>query len=328
MEELGGLFERVPLEIQPWLGPGRLPFYDQCQLRRAVKQQAIDVFYTPYFDAPLGLDIPVVVTMCDAVHFRYSTLYPWKQRAYYQMLMRRHGRTAASILTISNFSKGELIELVGIPPDKIHVAYLSLPSNFIPSVGGLVAAEFRRRNRLPEKYVLYAGGSEVRKNIKNLLIAYRLWIGGTDGVPPLVLTGDVERYLPYRSDINALGANVCLPGRVSDQEMPMLYAGAVASVYPSLYEGFGLPLIEAMACEVPIVCSNVSCIPEIARDAGLYFEPSQPDQIAEALDAVTKNESLRISIVANGKRRLADFSLAKTVAVFERVILGAKRILK
>lgn len=330
MEALSDLPEglrRVPLEIPKLLGPARLPVYDQWQLRHAINREKTDLFFSPYFDAPVGMHIPTVVTMCDAVHLRYPELYPWRQRIYYQTLMRLHGSSAAAIVTISEFSKSELVELAGIDPSKIHVVHLALSPKFMPPTSGLADHETLSRYSVPPDYVLYTGGAEARKNIRGMLWAYAAWKELRRDIPPLVLTGDKARFELYREDLDKLGIGrgVHLTGRVTEVDLPHIYANALAVIYPSLYEGFGFPLIEAMASGVPIVCSRRASMPEIAGNAALYFEPDQPDDIIAALEAVTGDHKLRTELVAKGAIRLQNFTLDKTTAALGHTILSAAR---
>jgi len=239
--------------------------------------------------------------------------------------MRLHGLRAAAIVTISEFSKAELVELVGIDPNRIHVVHLALSSSFKPSTSGCVDHETLNRYNLPSDYVLYTGGVEARKNIRGLLEAYIVWQEQRRDIPPLVLTGDRANFELYRDELERLGIGrgVHLAGRVTDGDLPHIYASALAVIYPSLYEGFGFPLIEAMASGVPIACSRRASLPEIGSDAALYFEPDEPDDIIAALEAVTGNEQLRVELVAKGNVRFRDFTLDKTTSALSRVILGA-----
>jgi len=323
--ELAGSMHRATLEICQWLGPARLPVYDQWQLRRVVKRERVDVFFSPYFDAPVGMNIPTVVMMMDAVHLRYPELYPWRQRVYYQNLMRLHGSSSAAVITISEFSKKELVELAGINPLKVHVVYLALPLLFSLALSGTAEHRLTNRYQVPRDYVLYTGGVEARKNIRGLLRAYIAWQELRRDIPPLVLTGDPTRYGLYRDDLERLGIGrgVYLVGRITEGDLPQIYARARAVIYPSLYEGFGYPLLEAMASGVPIACSRRASLPEIGSDAALYFEPDETDDIIAALEAVTENQHLRADLIAKGTTRLRDFTLDKTTSGIERVILGA-----
>lgn len=325
LSELPAGMSRVPLELSKWLGPARLPVYDQWQLRCAVNREKVNLFFSPYFDAPVGMHVPTVVTMPDAVHLRYPGLYPWRQRVYYQTLMRLHGARAAAIVTISEFSKAELVELAGIDPSKIHVVHLALSPSFMPPVSGHADHETLSRYNVPRDYVLYTGGAEARKNIRGMLRAYTAWQELRRDIPPLVLTGDKARFELYRDELERLGIGrgVHLAGRVTDEDLPHIYASALAVIYPSLYEGFGFPLIEAMASGVPIACSRRASLPEIGSDAALYFEPDEPDDIIAALEAVTGDHKLRAELVTRGSARLRDFTLDKTTSALSRVIHGA-----
>lgn len=318
--------------IELWKGIGglRLPVYDQWQLRRAATSAALDVLYSPYFDAPVGMNIPTVVTMHDAVHLRYPELYPLSHRLYYQNLMRIHGRRAAAIVTDSNFSKSELVELAKIAPDRICVVPLALLPSFVPARDDLESAPAHRaavlrRYGLPAEYVLYSGGVEARKNVRGLLSAYGAWKSWRADAPPLVLTGSAARYTSYAAEISRLGEGrgVYVSGRVTDEDMPYIYRQAVAVVYPSFYEGFGFPLLEAMASGVPMTCSCRGSLREVGGNAVLYFEPSDTDEIAGCLDRVTNDEALRADLVAKGLERVKTFTIERTVTLLARAVVGA-----
>lgn len=262
----------LPSEVQPIavelrkLGRARIPFYDQVQLRWAIGRSRVDLFYSPHFDAPVGLRVPTVVTMHDAAHFRYPGLYPRFQRVYYRRLMRAHGRHAAAIITDSQFSKSELVERVGVVAARVRVIYPALSTTFGQAVPVAAARAVRDRYSLGDAYVLYPGGVEPRKNVIGLLQAYALWRRRRGGrVPLLALTGHVSRYARYISVLRSVQLEdvVRFPGHIADQDMPHVYAGATAVIYPSLYEGFGLPLLEAMTVGVPIACSRRGSLPEI-----------------------------------------------------------------
>jgi glycosyltransferase involved in cell wall biosynthesis len=292
------------------VGRARLPIYDQFQLRLGVRRQRASAFYSPYFDAPIGLRVPTIVTIHDAVHFRFPRLYPVAQRVYYRSLMQIHAARAAAVVTDSVFSRDEILSCTGMDPRRLHVVPLALPPSFRRPLGGPDTLRVARYG-LPRRYVLYPGGVEPRKNLSRLLGAYAAFRRAVPDGPALVLTGARDRYasLAAELDRHGIGASVHMPGRVEDVDMAHVYAGATCVVYPSLYEGFGLPLLEAMTAEVPIACSNRSSLPDIGGEAAWYFEPESEESIADGLARVTSDAALRERLVAIGRERAALYSV-------------------
>jgi glycosyltransferase involved in cell wall biosynthesis len=314
---------RVPIELVRGVGRARLPLYDQFQLRLGVRRERVSAFYSPYFDAPIGLRVPTVVTIHDAVHFRFPGLYPVAQRVYYRSLMRIHAARAAAVVTDSVFSRDEILAHTGMDRRRLHVVSLAVPTLFQRPRGGPDPSRLRRYG-LPARYVLYPGGAEPRKNLKRLLAAHAAFLRAVPDAPPLVLTGERERYASLAAELarSEIGDSVRLTGRVDDEDMVHVYAGATCVVYPSLYEGFGLPLLEAMAVEVPVACSNRSSLPEIGGEAAWYFEPESEQSIADGLARVTNDAALRARLIAAGRERAALYSVDAAAESLARVLTG------
>lgn len=313
----------VQVELMRSVGGIRLPLYDQVQLPLAIRRSRVRLFYSPYFDAPILTGVPTIVTMYDAVHLRFPELYPRAQRLYYRSLMRLHGARAAAVITVSEFSRNELMALAGVDPARLHVVPTVLTEPFRRPPGRGNPAVPARRG-LPGRYGLYTGGVEPRKNLSRLFAAWASWKRIRPGLPALVLTGDVRRYEAFRPEIDRLGLreDVSFTGRLSGDDLVRVYAGSLFVVYPSLYEGFGLPVLEAMATGVPIVCSNRGSLPEIGGDAAIYFDPESPDDIVRALDAVVMDTALVARLVAAGRERVAQYSPEVAAQKLAAVLLG------
>lgn len=287
-------------------GPLRLPWYDQASLRMALQRVGADAFYSPYFDAPWAISLPYVVTMHDAVHLRFPQLYPWRLREYYGRLMRHHARFARMVVTDSEFSRQELTTLAGVPAARVRVCPPPLAAQFV----SLGTATPRRPDGLPAgAYVLYTGGVEARKNLGALAYAYRVWHAATSDVPPLVLTGPAEAYGPLLRLAEDLGVRGSFRtvGHLGEGELAAAYAHALAVAYPTLYEGFGYPVLEAFACGVPVACSRRGSLPEVAGEAALYFDPEQPAEIAAALHRLAGDQALRERLISAGRERVRSF---------------------
>jgi alpha-1,3-rhamnosyl/mannosyltransferase len=240
--------------------------------------------------------------------------------------MRLHSRRAAAVVTDSQFSADELAACLGMDRERLHVVPLGLSASFRRPPCGPDAARLAAYG-LPARYVLYPGGVEPRKNLERLLGGYDRFRRSVTDAPALVLTGARDRYAPIGPTVRRLdlGDSLRFSGRVADEDMPHVYAGAAAVIYPSLYEGFGLPLLEAMAAEVPVACSNRSSLPEIGGDAAWYFDPESDEAIAAGLEKVVADEGLRARLLAAGRSRVARYSIrasADRLAVILNRVLG------
>jgi glycosyltransferase involved in cell wall biosynthesis len=231
-------------------------------------------------------------------------------------------RRARAVIAISDFTRDEVVRLLHIPAERIHVTYPGVDGSFRPYPPDQVAA-FRRQRGLPERYILYVGNLEPRKNLPRLVEAYAqlsyLEI-------PLVLAG--ARGWGYaelfqRVEELDLAGQVLFPGFVPPEELPLWYNGAIALVFPSIYEGFGLPPLEAMACGTPVLTSNASSLPEVVGEAGLQVPPNDVEALAAALQRLVQNAELRADLRQRGWERARHFTWERmaqeTAALYQRV---------
>ncbi|MCX6020494.1 MAG: glycosyltransferase family 1 protein, partial [Chloroflexi bacterium] len=233
--------------VQPWL----------------VRSAKLDVLHCPGFVAPLGGGAPVVLTIHDLSFFRFPERLPAGRRRYLQAFTRVSAGAARLILCDSHHTAHDVHEILGIPRERMRVVYPGVEPRFAPQPAHHVA-EFRRRAGLPDRFLLYLGTLEPRKNLGVLLRAYaRLRPDMPD--LGLVLAGGrgwmVDSLFRELDELGLTG-QVILPGYVPDDELPLWYSAATALVYPSVYEGFGLPPLEAMACGSPVVVAQTSSVPE------------------------------------------------------------------
>jgi len=264
---------------------------------------------------PLAWRGPSVVTVYDLSFWRTPERFPAAQRLYLRTLTRRSVRRAARVIAISQSTKRDLVELLGAPAERVRVVPLAIEDEFRPVTDTTAVADLRRRRGLPEHMILYVGTLEPRKNLVTLLEAYARWGAGSPGspLPPLVLAGG--KGWGYEAIFAAverlgLGQAVLFPGFVPHGELPLWYSAADVFVYPSLYEGFGLPVLEALACGTPVITSNVSSLPEVAGEAGLLVDPADANALAEALRRVWGDADLRQAMRTRGLAQAARFSLA------------------
>jgi glycosyltransferase involved in cell wall biosynthesis len=288
-------------------GALRRHLWEQCQLPELARRLGVQWLYNPINTAPVAVRDQVVV-IHDAAFLSPNASQTLAFRTLYTQLATRLVQTARGIVTVSEFSRGELIERLGARPEQVRV----VPNGVSPHFRPQPADGVRRAHGLPPDYVLYVGSLEPRKNLRVLLQALRLLAERRrlEG-HRLVLVGC--RGANFQDDglataIAQAGERVQVLGYVPDHDLPALYAGATAFVYPSLYEGFGLPPLEAMACGAPVIASAAAAIPEVVGDAGLLFPPHDAEALADALARLIADASLRGELSRRGLARAAHFS--------------------
>jgi len=270
---------------------------------------------------------PTVLTVHDLIFRHLSEHHKPLNRWYLNLTMPLYCRRASHIIAISRCTERDLIAAYGLPPEKITVIYEAADPRFGPRPPEVVAAT-RARYGLPDRYLLFVGAIEPRKNLARLLAAFEA-IHAEGLSDALVIVG--KRGWLYddffaRLERSSVRDAVILPGYVPDEDLPTIYAGAQALVFPSLYEGFGLPVLEAMACGTPVVASNASSLPEVGGAAALYFSPTDVEAMAEALRRLLRDVDLRGSMRMAGLNRAAEFSwrgtASRTRTVYDAVLGG------
>ena len=264
--------------------------------------------------------MPTVLTVHDLIFRRYPGHHKPLNRWYLNLTMPLYCRRATRIIAVSEQTKRDVIAAYGIPAEKITVIYEAAAPGFGLRDAETVAAA-RRRYRLPDRYLLSVGTIEPRKNLGRVLTAFeRLRDAGQ--VDAFVIVGKPGwLYDDFFAQLEASPAKqaVLFPGWVEDADLPAIYAGASVVAFPSEFEGFGLPALEAMACGAPVVCSNTSSLPEIAGDAALLVDPADTDQIAHALGRVLREPDLADEMRRRGCAQAARFSWARAAAETARV---------
>ncbi len=273
-----------------------------------------DVTFVPAHTLPLLFPGPGVVTVHDLGYMHFPEAHTASQRIYLRWATAHSARRAAVILADSQATRRDLLRFGLAGAAKIRVVYPGADESLRPdrSPGRLDA--IRRKYGLPERYLLHLGSLHPRKNLERLIEAYALWrsragSGGRD--VGLVLAGAVgwkHHGIFGKVPESGLGQFIRFPGYVDEADLAALYTGAEAFVFPSLYEGFGFPVLEAMRCEVPVICSNTSSLPEVAGDAALLIDPTDVDAIADAIGRVMGDGDLRQTLIERGRERPRRFS--------------------
>jgi glycosyltransferase involved in cell wall biosynthesis len=308
--------------------------FEQSIMPRAARAYEADVLHVPYWAPPLRSGAPIVVTIHDIIplilpQYRGGPLV----RAYTQ-LVSAAARGATLILTDSDASRGDIVGHLRVPADRVRTIYLAADPKFSDHIDPIDTAALRKNYDLPEEYVLYLGGFDARKNIETLLQTYT-WAQDVLGESyPLVVAGRVpDRHTAFFHDPRVIAQQlevesvVRFIGRVAEEDKVALYQQARAFLYPTLYEGFGLPALEALACGVPVIGSNASAVPEIVGDAGILVEPRDARAMAGALIAVCTEDPLHDDLSERALRQTAKFSWLKcareTAQAYESVLCSA-----
>ncbi|HZU04922.1 MAG TPA: glycosyltransferase family 1 protein [Chloroflexota bacterium] len=314
---------RIGLPSKPWRAGIALAQLLRLPLDRWLPTG--DVFHaTDHLLPPLRRPATVFTVHDLAFLIQPQTHLP-TNRLFLTALMPRFVAAATAIIADSEATRRDLLRYYPAAALKVHVVHLGVEATFQP-VAPEAARAVASRYGLPERYVLFVGVLEPRKNIQTLLRAYRSLLqqrdGGTAGSLPLVIVG--PRGWWYRDLYRAvrelgLAALVRFLGPVPDADLPALYSGATAFVYPSLYEGFGLPPLEALACGTPVVCSDRAALPEVVGDAALLVDPQDAGAIARALARVLDDDHLRQALRVRGLARAARFTWERTAQATVRV---------
>jgi glycosyltransferase involved in cell wall biosynthesis len=285
----------------------RIP-WEQFLAPLILRQQRADLFHGTLNVVPLACPVPSVVTIHDLAFIRFPYTFRSYNRTYLDLATRVSVRRATRILAVSEHTKREVVGLLGVPAERVVVTPNAARVHFHPPAAEALAA-FRTRHSLPEQFVLYVGTLEPRKNLTTLLDAYAQ-IARQSAVPLLVGGGKGWMYDAVFARLEALGLRdrVHFVGYLDEEELPLWYAAARLFVFPSLYEGFGMPPLEAMACGTPVVTSNSSSLPEVVGDAGLMVAPMDVDALADAIMRLLSDEALHADLRERGLRRAQQFA--------------------
>jgi glycosyltransferase involved in cell wall biosynthesis len=313
-------FEPVVLPASP--GWSWTPMVFPADLRRRGAQLA----HVQYIIPPIT-PCPIITTIHDVAFRRFPHLFPLKHRLLLNWLIPAAAREAAAVITGSEATKRDLVELYDVPPDKVAVTPYAADAAYHPMDPEEARHAVLSRLNVPAPYLLSVGVLQPRKNLPRLVrvynriahrIPHRLVLTGKEGWATDELRAAVAE--------SPRGREPLFTGYVADADLPALYAGADVFVYPSLYEGFGLPPLEAMACGTPVLTSNTSSLPEVVGDAGITVDPLDEAGLAGALLELLSDAGLRAQLSRAGRQRAATFSWERTaretLAVYEAVAAG------
>ncbi len=294
-------------------------WFEQITFPRACQKLEVDVAHVPYFGSPLSPTTPTVVTIHDLIPMILPEYRGKVLARLYTSLVAAATPRAKIILTDSEWSKRDILRKLGRPEEQVRVVYLAPAPHFQPAETWQQIIDIKAKYNLPENFVLYLGGYDARKNIKSLLYAFT-WISATlTDMYPLVLAGE----LPQKDSVlypdplriaRELGIEeyIVTPGWIAEADLPLLYSAATVFIYPSYYEGFGLPVLEAMACGTPVVTTNATSIPELAGPAAFQLDPNDTKQIAAPIIRLCTDEESNDEMIERGFEQVEKFSWRKT----------------
>ncbi len=285
--------------------------WEQFYLPLLLRSLKADLLHAPAFVGPLVAPCPQVISVMDLSFMRHPELFRRGNRLYLSLMTRLACRRADAVLAISEFTAREVVSLLGVPAERVHAVALGVSSRFRPLPPEDVA-HFRQAQGLPERFVLFMGTLEPRKNLVRLVHAFarlqdhelHLVLAGGRGWFYEQIFAEVERL--------ALQDRVHFPGYVPAETQPLWYNAAEAFAYVSLYEGFGLPVLEALACGVPTLTGDASSLPEAGGDAALLVSVESEAAIAEGLARLLHDRTLRAVLRERGPEHAARFSWART----------------
>jgi glycosyltransferase involved in cell wall biosynthesis len=303
---------QVRPSLFPTINPRiRIP-WEQLLAPLLLRFNRADVFHGVLNVAPLLCPVPTVITIHDLAFLTFPQTFRRVNRAYLTWATKVSAKRAARILVVSEATRQEVIRLLGIPPEKVIVTYNAADARFRPPAPAELAA-FRRRQGLPERFILFIGTLEPRKNLPTLFDAYATIAKSIDA--PLIIGGGKGwLYDPIfaRAKELGLGDRIRFAGFLPAEELHLWYAAATVFVLPSLYEGFGMPLLEAMACGTPVIGSSSSSLPEVIGDAGLIVSPTDSNALGMAMLQLLRDADLRAELRQRGLQRAQRFSWQTT----------------
>lgn len=284
---------------QQWILPGKL-----------WKTRAT-LYHSPYYLMPYFTHLPTVLTCHDLIPLIYPQYFTAGQRLIFRLTHILALRVARKIITVSQATRADLLHYFSVDPERIVVIPEAPASKFFPQSPDKIM-QLRKRYALPENYLLYVGSNKPHKNIVTLIRAFALTkIDIQNPALKLVIAGYWDKRYPeaqYLTKSLLLKDQVVFLGSIEDNDLPALYSGASLFIFPSLAEGFGLPVLEAMACGVPVICSNTSSLPEVAGDAALFVDPLDVKALSEKIKQILKDERLREEMRRKGFLQVNKYS--------------------
>ncbi len=308
----------LPVAVSPF------SLSQQWQIPRLLRRLDAAVYHSAYFLMPYFAGVPTVLTLYDVIPLLFPDHSTRPARWFFRALMSLALRRVQHTLSISEATRRDFATCFSLSAERATVTPLAADPIFGPQPAEAVAA-FRAQKALPERFVLYLGSNKPHKNLVRLIEAWSRVVRDCAGHHLVIAGAWLPQHPEPRQRAVELGVSESVHwyGPIANAELPLMYAAAAVFVFPSLYEGFGLPVAEAMACKTPVACSQTSSLPEIAGDAALLFPPTDSAAIATAIVTLLKDADLRAEMRERGARQARKFSwenaARQTLAVYRRV---------
>lgn len=310
-------------------GPGKFWTQIALPLKLFTQKEKLDIFFTPSHYAPRFSPVPTIISIMDLWHHRHPEQFAKKDLYQLTKWENYSVRNACHIITISEFSKKEILDIYKIPPNKVTVAYPGFTKFQISNSKSQInknIQKIKNKYKIDTDYLLYLGTLQPKKNIEGLIRAFSFLITNYQSPIVLVIAGKkgwlYEKIFDLVKELK-LKNKVIFTGFVEEEEKPYLLAGAKAFVFPSFYEGFGIPVLEAFSLGVPVVCSNTGSLPEIGGRSAIYCDPYSPKSIAQSLQKVlTLKPEEKNEIIKAGFKRCQEFSWEKCSQKILEVLLN------
>jgi glycosyltransferase involved in cell wall biosynthesis len=290
-------------------------FWEQVEIVRACHRESIDLLHSPYFSAPFFLPAKTVVTVHDVIPLVMPEYRERPQNRMYTDFVAFTVRRANAIITVSEYSKQDIVRMLKIPEERIHVIGNAVDASYRPITDTRLIDSVRDRYGIGPKYILYFGGFDIRKNVQRVLRAYAALPESIQEEYQLVIAGRLHLlghplYPDPRPMVQELGLDerVVMTGQIREQDKAPLYSAASLYLFPSLYEGFGIPVLEAMACGAAVVTSDQTALPEVVGDAARLVDPNSVEAITAAMAELLEDDALRNSLRERALERARHFS--------------------
>ncbi len=294
---------------------------EQILMPWKIRQAKIDLMHFPHFNIPLFYSGPFVVTIHDLILKRFptrqvSTLGPflyWLKKLAYHLVIYSAIKRARKIIAVSNYTKEDILRYFRVNPDKIEVIYEGSPMVVSP----VPDTDILRKINIKRPYLLYVGNAYPHKNLEQLVWAFEKLTKDYQKNLHLVLVGELDYFYKRLQDslkkrpMQISHQRIIFTDFVSDEDLAVLYQNASLYIFPSLCEGFGLPPLEAMTYRLPVVCSEAACLPEVLKEAAVYFNPEDIEDMAEKIRQVLEDKELQEKLVARGSRVIQKYSWSK-----------------
>jgi glycosyltransferase involved in cell wall biosynthesis len=308
--------------------PETAPLYsisEQIKIPLSLAREKVRLVHEPHYVLPPAIQCRSVVTIHDCIHLMFPQYLPGRLAyVYAKGSMWAATRKADRILTVSEASKRDILRFFDVPPDKVEVIYNAIDERFLAPANVERMDLVRQRYQLDDPFVMYVGNIKPHKNIERLIEAFgRARAQSPDNLKLIIIGDEISKYPALRQSVHKhkLDKHVRFLGFQPMETLAAFYRLARAFVFPSLYEGFGLPPLEAMACGSPVVTSNVSSLPEVAGGAALLVDPYDVEAIAHGIVRAVTDDALRADLIARGHERARSFSWAQSVKKIHQIYM-------